>query len=202
MTMAHPVQASNKSGPIVPPRRKSSLFMRENPNHDRLDLPACRHLIVTTTRGVFTWGSHGVKEIFHSGSGGIVAARKARNGSSLLAVADSQVVILHDTRKGMQKSYKLRGSDVRSQLCESISKMLINPGATSATSICRGFKEPLLHHYTSKRSANLLFARIKTPGSFSQSSFASYCVCYLFRFPIIALCFSCTTNDSLDQLII
>lgn len=109
--MAHPVKAS-KAIPIVPPRRKSSLFMREKSNHDMLDLPACRHLIVTTTRGVFTWGSHGVKEIFHSGSGGIVAARKARNGSSLLAVADSQVVILHDTRKGMQKSYKLRASDV------------------------------------------------------------------------------------------
>ncbi|MCJ1463723.1 hypothetical protein MMC07_002332 [Pseudocyphellaria aurata] len=85
--------------------------MRERSDYDRLDLPPCRHLIVTTTKGVFTWGSHGIKEVFHSGSGGIVAARKARNGSSLLAVADSQVVVLHDTRKGMQKSYKLRGSD-------------------------------------------------------------------------------------------
>lgn len=116
MMIAHPVKAY-MSAPVVPPRRKSSLFMREKSNHDRHDLPPCRHLIVTTTRGVFTWGSHGINEIFHSGSGGIVAARKARNGSSLLAVADSQVVILHDTRKGMQKSYKLRGSDVRLQLC-------------------------------------------------------------------------------------
>ena len=52
-------------------------------------------------------------EIFRSGSEGIVAAKKAHNGSSLLAVADSQVVVLHDIEKGMQKSYKLKGSDVR-----------------------------------------------------------------------------------------
>lgn len=201
MTTAHPLKAT-KRVPIVPPRRKSSLFMRERSNYDSLDLPACRHLIVTTTRGVFTWGSHGIKEIFHSGSGGIVAARKARNGSSLLAVADSQVVILHDTRKGMQKSYKLRGSDVSLRLCESFSKMLIYLGATSVTSICRRFKEPLLHYYPPERSTSLLFTRIKSPGSLLQSSFASYCVCNLFKFSFIALCFSFTANNSLDQLII
>lgn len=103
---------ATKSVPVIPPRRKSLLFTKENSNHDKLAVQTCRHLIVTTTKGVFTWGSHGIAEIFHSGSGGIVAARRARNGSSLLAVADSQVVVLHDTRKGMQKSYKLRGSDV------------------------------------------------------------------------------------------
>lgn len=101
------------------PRRKSSLGRREKSNssiHETILLHPTRHLIVTTTKGVFTWGNQGVKEIFTSGSGGIVAARRVKNGSSLLAVADSQVVILHDTRKGMQKSYKLRGSDVSQQL--------------------------------------------------------------------------------------
>lgn len=194
--MAHPFKTS-ESAPIVPPRRKSSLFMRQKSNHDKV-----RHLIVTTTRGVFTWGNHGVKEIFHSGSGGIVAARKARNGSSLLAVADSQVVILHDTRKGMQKSYKLRGSDVRSQLFGSLKKKLIDLGATSVTSICRRFKDPLLHYYLPECSANLLFTRIKTPRSFSQPPFASYCVCYILQFPFTALCFRFPTHSSLDQLVI
>ncbi|KAI4124971.1 MAG: hypothetical protein LQ347_005529, partial [Umbilicaria vellea] len=73
--------------------------------------PLAHYLVVTTTRGVYTWDRNGVTEIFRSGSGGIVAAKKAHNGSSLLAVADSQVVVLHDTEKGMQKSYKLKGSD-------------------------------------------------------------------------------------------
>lgn len=103
---------ANKSAPVIPPRRKSLLFPKEKSNHDMLNVTTNRHLIVTTTRGVFTWGNNGIIQIFHSGSGGIVAARRARNGSSLLAVADSQVVVLHDTRKGMPKSYKLRGSDV------------------------------------------------------------------------------------------
>lgn len=101
------------------PRRKSSLGRREKSNssmNETILLHPTRHLIVTTTKGVFTWGNQGVKEIFTSGSGGIAAARRVKNGGSLLAVADSQVVILHDTRKGMQKSYKLRGSDVSQQL--------------------------------------------------------------------------------------
>lgn len=98
------------------PRRKSSLSRREKSNSSIHETDPTRHLIVTTTKGVFTWGNQGVKEIFKSGSGGIVAARRVKNGGSLLAVADSQVVILHDTRKGMQKSYKLRGSDVSQQL--------------------------------------------------------------------------------------
>lgn len=110
--MAKSVKATRH---IIPPRRKSSLIRREKSNlssQDAVVVRPNRHLIVTTTRGVFTWGNNGVNEIFRSGSGGIVAARRAKNGSSLLAVADSHVVVLHDTRKGMQKSYKLRGSDV------------------------------------------------------------------------------------------
>lgn len=83
----------------------------ETPSIELL-FPRSHHLVITTTRGVYTWGRNGVNEIFRSGSGGIVAAKKAQNGSSLLAVADSQVVVLHDTKKGMQKSYKLKGSDV------------------------------------------------------------------------------------------
>lgn len=81
--------------------------------HAAFSFPSSHHLIVTTAKSVFTLGSHGVTEIFRSGSKGIVAAKRASNGSDLLAVADSQVVVLHDINRGMQKSYRLRGSDVR-----------------------------------------------------------------------------------------
>lgn len=151
------------------PRRKSSLGRREKSNssiHETILLHPTRHLIVTTTKGVFTWGNHGVKEIFTSGSGGIVAARRVRNGSSLLAVADSQVVILHDTRKGMQKSYKLRGSDVSQRSIGTEIILLINSGPGSSTSICWGFQKPFLHHHSSERCANLLAEGIKTSRSF------------------------------------
>ena len=101
---------TNISGPSVPPRRKSLSWDGSSQTSSRF--PGSHHLIITTAKGVFAWDSHGLREIFRSGSEGIVAAKKASNGSGLLAVADSQVVVLHDVNKGMQRSYRLRGSDV------------------------------------------------------------------------------------------
>lgn len=69
-------------------------------------------LIVTTNRAVYSWDMDGITELFRSKSEGIVAARKLSSDSEMLAVADSQVVILHDTNKGMQRSYRLKGSEV------------------------------------------------------------------------------------------
>ena len=74
--------------------------------------PPSYRLIVTTTRGVYAWDMDGVTELFRSGSEGIVAARKLTGHSEILAVADSQVVILHDINKGMQRSYRLKGTEV------------------------------------------------------------------------------------------
>lgn len=75
--------------------------------------PPSLQAIVTTARGVYSWTRDGVQEIFHSGSGGIVAAKKTCGAGGLLAVADSQVVLLHDVKKGMQQSYRLKGTEVR-----------------------------------------------------------------------------------------
>ena len=67
-------------------------------------------MLATTSTGVYSWDNNGVTQLFRSGSGGIVAARKAGN---MLAIADGKVVILHDMDKGLQKrSYRLKGSDV------------------------------------------------------------------------------------------
>jgi hypothetical protein len=68
--------------------------------------------IIVTTNGIYSWTSDGIKELFRSGSGGIVAARQIHGPQNLLAVADSQVVILHDIDKGQQKSYRLKRTDV------------------------------------------------------------------------------------------
>lgn len=77
-----------------------------------LSFPPFNRLIVTTTKGVFIWDADGISEIFRSGSEGIIAARKIFNGNEMLAVADSQVVVLHDISGGMQRSYRLKGSHV------------------------------------------------------------------------------------------
>lgn len=101
-----------RSTPIIPPRRKSLAFLRKRSENHAFEIPQGCSLIVTTAKAVFMWSSTGITKIFHSGSEGIVAARKLSDNGGLLAVADSQVVVLHDIRKGMQKSYRLKGSDV------------------------------------------------------------------------------------------
>ena len=73
--------------------------------------PSSNRLVITTTKGVYNWDDYGLTEIFCSRSEGIVAAKKV--ASEMLAVADSQVVVLHDIAKEMQKSYRLKGSEVR-----------------------------------------------------------------------------------------
>lgn len=84
----------------------------DDPRPEPFVFPTNHHLIITTPQGVYTYGHHGVTEIFNSGSESIVAAKRASHGPKILAVADHQVVYLHDVRKGIQKSYVLRGEDV------------------------------------------------------------------------------------------
>ena len=75
-------------------------------------IPATHQVVVTSTRGVYSWTNAGVAELFRSGSDGIVAATKASDDKDLIAIADCQVVILHDVKKGMHQSYRLKGADV------------------------------------------------------------------------------------------
>ena len=77
--------------------------------------PSQYRLIVTTTKGVYGWDIYGVSELFRSGSEGIVAAKKLENDKEMLAVADSQVVVLHEVKGETQKSYRLKGSEVCSK---------------------------------------------------------------------------------------
>lgn len=74
--------------------------------------PIYHQLVVTTERGIFVWTRDSFKEIFRSSTGGIVAAKKLSHSSNLLAVADSQIVVLHDINRGQQHSHKLKGSEV------------------------------------------------------------------------------------------
>lgn len=74
--------------------------------------PPQHRLVITTTKGVYIWDVYGLTEIFRSGSKGIVAAKRVASGGEMLAVADSEVVILHEFHGGLQKSYRLKGSEV------------------------------------------------------------------------------------------
>jgi hypothetical protein len=84
-------------------------------NHSKtgLDFPHDHHLLVTTENHVCCWNVRGLTSVFKSSSGGILASREAKDGSGKLAVADSQTVLLHDVSKGMDRSYRLKGTEVR-----------------------------------------------------------------------------------------
>lgn len=68
-------------------------------------------LFVTTNTKVSVWDSQGYNAVFTSDSEGIVAAKRAKDGS-VLAIADSQVVMLHRIEEGQDKSYRLKGTQV------------------------------------------------------------------------------------------
>lgn len=111
--MTKPARAA-KLPPIVPSRQGSSGAIEEPGFRGWVvfSFPPSNRLVITTTRGVYIWDVYGISKIFRSGSEGIVAAKKIASGREMLAVADSQVVVLHDIDGGMQRSYRLKGSDV------------------------------------------------------------------------------------------
>lgn len=103
-----------KSVPALPLRRPLAFELGHSGSSGRVSLafPQDHRLIVTTSQGVYTWDLNGVTEIFHSSSKGIVAAKRLASDGKMLAVADSQVVVLHDFEGETQKSYRLKGSEV------------------------------------------------------------------------------------------
>lgn len=95
-------------------RHDSSIDVEEPASSEQgiFAFPPQHRLVITTTKGVYIWDVYGLTEIFRSGSKGIVAAKRVASGGEMLAVADSEVVILHEFNGGLQKSYRLKGSEV------------------------------------------------------------------------------------------
>jgi hypothetical protein len=101
----------------MPPTQSSyhktqPLPVRRITTNDQFTPPSDHHLVITTEQHVLSYDSDGLNRIFKSGSGGILAAKETRDGSGTLAIADSQVVVLHQVERGMERSYRLKGTDV------------------------------------------------------------------------------------------
>ncbi|CAD0110278.1 unnamed protein product, partial [Aureobasidium uvarum] len=75
------------------------------------NFPTNSHLIITTSGGIFSWDRDGVKKLFSSSKKGILAAREAKDGSQVLAVADEHVVVLHDCKRGREESWGLSSNE-------------------------------------------------------------------------------------------
>ena len=103
-----------RSVPVLPPRRPLAhgLEHPKSSGQTSLAIPVGYRLTVITSSGVYVCDYDGMTEIFHSDSEGIVAAQRLANDRKMLAVADSQVVVLHGFEGDTQRSYKLRGSEV------------------------------------------------------------------------------------------
>lgn len=73
--------------------------------------PADRHLLITTPSHILSWDSAGLHTLFQSSRSGIAAATESKDGSGTLAIADKHVVVLHDTRRGKEKSWGLSAEE-------------------------------------------------------------------------------------------
>lgn len=104
-------------GPDVRPLYSSIPAIAQNQPTAPFEFPDSHHLVVTTEKRVLCLDKDGLSNVFTSSSSGILAAKEAKDGRGALAIADSQVVVLHNLEKG-DKSYRLKGTDGQIRLLE------------------------------------------------------------------------------------
>ena len=76
-------------------------------------LPFDQSLFVATSNAIYLRSQLARKKLFQcETANGLVNARASKDNSSLFAVADGQVVILHDATRSKDRKYKLKNGDV------------------------------------------------------------------------------------------
>ncbi|KAF2229629.1 hypothetical protein EV356DRAFT_376187 [Viridothelium virens] len=110
----------------------------ENTLHHNFEFPLDYYLSITTENRILSWDANDLRTIFQSKSGGILSAKAIEDGGSKLAVADSQVVLLHDYERGSSKTYNLKGR-------------------SSASYVLERFEMPVFHDITTKCRATLFY---------------------------------------------
>lgn len=83
------------------------------PQNKHDSIPRTHHLLITTPSAVYAWDFHGLHVLFTSSKKGILAAKEAKDGSRMLAVADRHTVVLQDCQRGRreQRSWGLGPGD-------------------------------------------------------------------------------------------
>lgn len=74
-------------------------------------------LFLTTANKVCVWDNSFCSTVFTSGSEGILAAKRSKDGA-ILAVADAQIVVLHKVDQGQHQSYRLKGAEGNCRLLQ------------------------------------------------------------------------------------
>jgi hypothetical protein len=91
--------------------QKSTAFSSKAAENN-FEIPPDAHLLITTSKHIYTWDRKGLHVVFTSTRAGIVAAKEANNGSGLMAVASQHVVVMHDPRRNRDDSWGLNANDV------------------------------------------------------------------------------------------
>ncbi|KAF2641745.1 hypothetical protein P280DRAFT_424235, partial [Massarina eburnea CBS 473.64] len=74
-------------------------------------LPINSSLFIATPGAIQAYSRSGQKPLCECATDGIVNARAAKDNSSLIAVADSHLVILHDSARGHDRKYRLNNGE-------------------------------------------------------------------------------------------
>ena len=163
-------------------------IISEQLNPLSVSLPVGYQLIVTTKNCVYSWDQTGVTELFKSETGGIVAAKKLSGDGETLAVADSQVVVMHNNQRGRHRTYKLKGSEVWSLSECALLKRLTVVGSNKTSQIHRKrLSNPLLHDQSEELSPGFLDQRSEASTLASHTPIASRSVCSFMRLKATAV---------------
>lgn len=141
--------------------------------HQAFAFPKDHHLVITTQTNVWSWDQRGLTNAFASRSAGILAAKEAKDGSGLLAVADDQVVVLHDTNRGMDRSYRLKGTDVctLTNFHHHLAYATV-AGPNPLARVLQRLQELVLHHHPPERRPVLLLAPSMPPRALAHPPFS------------------------------
>ena len=67
--------------------------------------------MITTSGAIYSWDQAGLHRVFTSSKRAIFAAKEAKDGTQILAIADRHTVVLHDCRRNREESWGLEGDD-------------------------------------------------------------------------------------------
>lgn len=97
---------------------RDGILQIEDADFDPPWFPKGHQLVITNHRSVLSWDTNGIHELFRSNSEGILAAERIdREDSHLLAIADTEVIILHDIRDTMDQNRSYRLKQAQADVC-------------------------------------------------------------------------------------
>jgi len=161
-------------------------------------LPADFNLFIATPRAIHVYTQLAQKPLFECATDGIVNARAATDNSSLLAVADSHLVILHDAARGTDREYRLKSQEVNSLEARwrgSGRTDCLLAGRTASAALFARLAHTVLFHDAEYGDSGILYPDWRASPAAASSPVAAECACYLSGWKRVALGFAFSAYD-------